>query len=451
MKITLAVLALVVAAAVLSWADGRSGRDRPPSYVTATVESGMLRRIVSAGGSLQPLVSVDVSSQLSGRIEAVLADFNDPVRVGQPLARLDRQTWEAEVSEARAALDVARTNVEIETASVDNAEAALASALAEMKVLEARLGRARAVEREAGRALERMRTLHARGTLADESLDEARGTFERAQADVEAATAELEVHRQTIAMARAALRRVEAELANARARVPERAAVLDRSRANLERTVIRSPVDGVVIDRNVDEGQTVAASLEAPKLFTVAGDLAEMEVHARVDEADIGRLRVGQSATFTVDAFPERVFEARVVQIRRAPKVVQNVVTYTVILRTANPDRILLPGMTAVVQVVVFEQGPVLKVPSSALRFTPSRAGPDGGQEVALPTGEGEPEVVWVTGADGTPEARAIRVGTGDPAARALVGGALEAGDEVIVGEIAAPAGRRLFGIRIGF
>jgi len=234
---------------------------------------------------------------------------------------------------------------------------------------------------------------------------------------------------------------------NARASIPQREALLELAEIELQRTVIRAPIDGIVIRRNVSEGQTVAASLEAPTLFTIAQDLTEMELHARIDETDIGRVKVGQPAEFTVDAHPGRVFEGRVTQIRKAPEVVQNVVTYTVVIETRNDERRLLPGMTANIRVLVMESEPVLKLPLAALAFRPGAipAADDTGG------GPGRGETVWTLDAGGEPRPVTVTTGARDRSHVALAAGPLAPGDRVITNEVTQQAGRSVLGLRIGF
>jgi len=286
--------------------------------------------------------------------------------------------------------------------------------------------------------------------VTEEKLEQNRADFRRASADLLAAMAEQEVHEQNIAIARSEMHSAEAELLDAEARIPEKSALLELATVDLEKTIIRSPIDGVIIDRQINEGQTVAASLEAPKLFTIAGDLSSMEVHVNVDEADIGQIHTGQRSTFTVDAFPGLSFKGQVEQVRKSPDLIQNVVTYKVIVATKNPELRLLPGMTALVQLVVMESDETIKIPAAALRFTPK--GVTGEEPAQDWTGdEGQPARVWVLDKLGQPSARQVNIGMSDTYSSQMLGGPLSAGDEVIVNEIPVKDEHRLFGIRIGF
>ena len=247
--------------------------------------------------------------------------------------------------------------------------------------------------------------------------------------------------------AEAQLRVTEAMLKNAAAQVVQNEAALRQAQVDLERTFIRAPVDGTVVGRSVDVGQTVAASLQAPTLFTIAQDLRNMQVDTNVDEADVGRVKVGQAATFTVDSFPGRVFTGEVVQIRKAPLVVQNVVTYDVVVTAKNPEQRLLPGMTANVRIVIEQKESVLQVPNAALRFRPAgmeapererpaRPGGGSGRGGGGPAGR-----VWVLGPDGKPAALTIQLGIGDGTYTEVAKGDVKEGQQVIVG-VAVPGDR---------
>jgi HlyD family secretion protein len=237
------------------------------------------------------------------------------------------------------------------------------------------------------------------------------------------------------------VRRIEAELQQARTAVPEKEAVLRAAQADLDRTVIRSPIDGVVVGRFVNEGQTLAVGLESRPTFMVAHRLEDMEIHAQVDEADIGRISGGQRAHFTVDSYPDRRFEAEVRQIRKAPQNQQNVVTYTVVLSTSNLDGALLPGMTALVKIVIEHQEDVLKVPLAALRFQP------GGAKPAEDPGR---YGVWVRSASGALRRVPVTVGAAGAEQVAVKGGELVEGGQVAIGQTVRPAGIELLGIRFG-
>jgi HlyD family secretion protein len=338
------VAVLAAAAALFYGRDAFEGEQ--PAYRFAKVERGDIKSIVSASGSLRPVVTVLVGSQVSGKISELLADFNSPVKASQVIGRIDPAAFEAKVWQLEADLQVARANVSMQEAS--------------LLAMKADIDGARSALKDAEQDYARKKELLDRRAVAQSVVDKAIAVRDQAVAKVSASVAKLRMQ--------------EAQVQHAHASVEEKQAELKQRQLDLSYTIIRSPVDGVVISRNVDVGQTVAASLQAPTLFTIAQDLREMQVEVSVDEADIGRIKEGQEVTFSVDAFPERDYAGAVTQIRKAPTEISNVVTYTVIVGAANTDFSLLPGMTANVSMVVGAREDVLKVENAALRFRPADA-----------------------------------------------------------------------------
>jgi HlyD family secretion protein len=259
------------------------------------------------------------------------------------------------------------------------------------------------------------------------------------------------IKEQAIEMAEAETRMAEASVENARAVVAQKKAVLDQAQLDLDRTIIRSPIDGLVIHRDVNPGQTVAVSLEAKTLFKIAKDLRIMEVHGNVDEADVGHTKPGQIARFTVDAYPDRTFTGRVIQVRKFPQVAQNVVTYTTIISAPNPDLLLLPGMTAQLQIVTSDSGDVLKIPNQALRFRPDGLSLRAGSK----SGEGESAersaTVWIPDDYGQPVPVRVQLGVEDSNSSELRGGPLTEGQPLIVGVGSSQTQNGFLGIRLGF
>jgi HlyD family secretion protein len=423
------------------------GTEASSSYLTAPVERGDVSTTLSATGSLRALVTVQVGSQLSGQIAELLVDFNDEVKQGQPLAELDPSTFQSQVHAAEAALEVARAEILKQRAELQTAISEVASARHGLDVAAAHVESARAELNEAERDLKRKRTLAGTKVLAQAHVDQATTAHRSAAADLRAAEAVVGVAKEAVVAAGARQLMADANLLYAQAAEREQAAELDQARIDLERTVIAAPIDGVVIGRDVDRGQTVAASLEAPTLFTLAQDLHQMEVHASIDEADIGRIRLGQQSRFTVDAYPDRVFAGTVIQIRKAPQLIQNVVTYTVVLSTQNPDLALLPGMTAIVHVLVDEAEDVLKVANAALRFQPpgDAIGDAAVAGEALDASGGA--VVWVLDKNDRPAPVSVTLGSSNEIATEIVAGPLRAGQRVIVGTVATAPDRSWFGI----
>jgi HlyD family secretion protein len=428
----------------------RAGPSRADArYVTAPVERGEIRRTITATGTLNAILNVEVGSQLSGQIAQLFVDFNDEVKRGQPLAELDQRSFLARRAEAEAAAEAAKVNVDIQKQRLERARIDARDAEAQRAVLQARIDNAKIRLDAAEKELERKEALRQRGASSTVELDDSRSRRDLAAAALREAQAIAAAQENAVEGTKVDLERARAELASAEASVPQKEAALHAAAIDVDRTTIRSPIDGVVVGRNVNEGQTLATTLEARTLFIIAGDLRRMEIHAKVDETDIGKIEVGQEAVFTVDAHPGRQFLATVRQIRKAPQVQQNVVTYTVVLATDNPDNLLLPGMTALVRITVSRTGQVLKIPLSALRFAPSGEVPRPVPPEAVV--EGRPASIWVPGEDGTPKPVAIGVGEDDANQVAVLSGPLSEGDRVFVAELGGAPPRQLFGIRIGF
>ncbi len=325
----LLVLLIAVAGALALWQF--VWREDAATYEIQTVElsRGSIERSISATGSVEALVTADVSSQLSGQVSAVKVDFNSQVAKGDILAVIDPRTFEFRVASAEADLAIAKTNVAVQDANV---------------------AKAKALVGQAQSALDRQKRLAETNATPAATLESAETQLTTAKADLQVA---------------------EAQLANARATVTQREADLSQAKLDLDRTRLRSPIDGVVIARDIDPGSTVAASLQAPVLVQIAQDLTRIQILVLVDEADIGAIETGQDVTFTVDAFPNRVFSGKVAQVRIAGTTTNNVVTYTVVVRAENPQRKLLPGMTATVRIVTGTRHDVLRVPNGAVRFSP--------------------------------------------------------------------------------
>jgi HlyD family secretion protein len=363
-------LALVAVAggSLLCW---RSGRE--PAYVTVPVAKSDLVRSIVTTGSVNPVVTVQVGTYVSGPIQTISCDFNTEVEAGQLCAKIDPRPYQE---------------------ALDQAKANLASA-------EAQLRKDRATLAYAKINYERDRGLLETGVVSQDTVDSDRSVYEQALSQVHLDQAEIE----------------------------QRRAALAAAQVNLDYTNIVSPVKGTVVSRNVDVGQTVAASFQTPTLFLIAQDLTKMQVDTNVSESDIGLARVGQRATFSVEAHPQREFVGTVVQVRRAPITVQNVVTYDVVIGVDNPEHLLFPGMTANARIIVEERKGVLAVPTRALRFEPGGVGAAAAREPARAEG---PEVFVLR--DGQATRVPVTLGLDDGTQVEVTGGSLAAGDAVIVG-----------------
>ncbi|WP_086993828.1 efflux RND transporter periplasmic adaptor subunit [Rhizobium sullae] len=355
------VTAIAVSA---TWASDPSPRQESV-YRFAAIERGDLISAVTATGQLAPVATVTVSTQISGQIDQIFADFNAPVRRGDVIATFDAISFETAVVQAGAEVGMAN----------------------------AALLKANVAAKEAAAVFERSDSLlnHGAGSLADRNKAEAVKQLGGAQ------------------------------LLEARSMVQRAEAALKQAQTNLERTRIRSPVDGVVVDRSIEVGQIVAASLQAPTLFTIAQDLRDMQVNMSIDESAIGRISPGLRVEFTVDAYPGRSFAGRVEQVRLSPTTSENVVTYTVVVKAPNPDLVLLPGMTATARIIVTERNDVLKTPAAAMRFRQS----------APPVPDAA--VLWLE-KDGELQPVNVKLGVTDGDMIEIIGEALAPGDQVAVG-----------------
>jgi HlyD family secretion protein len=354
-----------------------------PFFKTAKAARGDLQAAVTATGTVNAVTTVLVGTQVSGTIKELYVDYNSPVKKGQVLAQIDPVSLQAQVDQARANLRLAEANVE----------------------------KAVAAAQDAKRTFERNKTLYTANFIARSDLDTA----------------------ETNASSTAA------SLSAARAQVQQNRAALTLADTNLRNTRILSPVDGTVISRSIDVGQTVAASFQTPTLFNIAQDLTRMQIDTNVDEADIGKVKVGQPVTFTVDAYPEAPFQGDVSVVRNAPTTVQNVVTYDVVVKVANPDLKLKPGMTANVSIIIDRRTAALKVPNAALRFRPAdREGRGTSSTAARPKDgkdgreAGRGQAVWILEGR-TPKRIAVTAGISDGQFTEVVSGDLKEGQDVIV------------------
>jgi len=369
------IVVLLVIGVVLFALFGRNmfGSKESVIYETAVIERRDIASYVTAIGTVSAVTTVEVGTQVSGTIKEIYVDYNSAVKKGQMIALIDPTTFEAQVEQAKANLMQAK----------------------------AALQKAKATLEDAQRNLNRQKMLWDRDLIARSDLDSAQTNYDLAVAGVSEAEA-------NVYQAQAALKRAETDLGYTR---------------------IYSPVDGIVVSRDVDAGQTVAASFQTPTLFTIAQDLTKMQIETNVDEADIGEVKEGLSVTFTVDAYPEAVFSGTIKQVRIASSVVENVVTYPVIIDVANPDLMLKPGMTANVTIITDKKEDVLAVPSAALRYRPS--------DYLGNTLRGR--VIWVL-ENGKPSPKEVKVGITDGAYVEILQGDLSEGQLVVIGEEANSA-----------
>lgn len=354
------ILIFLIAGAAIGYTYFYRGKDSAVKYRMAKAERGNLSAFVTANGTINPVITVMVGSQVSGTIQKLYADYNSQVKTDQLIAQIDPAIFQAQVSQAKAKLENAR-------ATFLNAQADISTAKANVESNRANVIKAKVSVDDTKRSLGRSLELFSHNLISASDRDAAQTAYDSALAQLEAARAQLSA-------SEAQLDSAKAKLEAARAQIKQSEAELELAQVNLDHCKITAPVTGIVISRNVDVGQTVAASLQAPTLFTIAQDLTEMQVDTNVSEADIGRVAIGQEATFTVDAFPNLTFLGKVTDIRNAPVTVQNVVTYDVVILVKNPELKLRPGMTANASILVAQRENALKIPNSALRFRPDFA-----------------------------------------------------------------------------
>ena len=402
-RISLILGVLAIALVIGGYVFFNGERKIPIRYRTAPLEEGSIVSVITATGTINPITTVQVGSQVSGMIESLHADFNSKVKAGQVVARVDPFPY-------RARRDQAEANLANANASVAKARSDLAQRKREM---------------------ERAKALVGQQFVSQNEMDVALTAYEGAGA----------------------------QLKLAEAAVKQAAAALEAAELDLKYTVIRSPVDGVVISRLVEVGQRISANFSIPTLFLIAEDVTKMQVDTNVSEADIGGITEGKEAGFSVDAYPGELFQGKVRQVRNAPISIQNVVTYDVVVEVDNPNFRLKPGMTANVSIVVARRDGALKIPNAALRFTPPlenrgaalssvrpAASPTSSDPKSLAaSSDGRAKLVWRLDANGDPESIALQVGISDGIFTEAASGELRPGDHVIVG-MELPRGDRRAG-----
>ncbi len=438
--VRLAVVAAAAAVAAGAWL-WWSQTSRPATeFTTAVIGRGTIEAAVSTTGTCNAVVMVQVGSQVSGNIKELHADFNTRVSKGQLVALIDPEPFAESARQAEAAWSAARANAANAVAASAKAEADVAAAEASQASQEAAYVKSRVALQDAETKLGRRAELLRQGLIDREDYDTAQATYGSAASDAVAAAAQVNAAVHNVAAAQAALQASDTQVAAARAQVDQSYSALQQARINLRHTRILAPVDGTVVSRHFDTGQTVAASFQAPDIFDIAQDLTKMQVDTNVDEGDIGRLKVGQRATFTVDAYPGVVFRGEITQIRKAPITIQNVVTYDAVIGVANPDLKLFPGMTATVRIVVERRENALLLPNAALRFQPG-AGAAGTSAGGAAAGPGVRTVYVPDGKRAM--AVAVRTGASDARFTAIEEGALREGQHVIIGGAAAPTSNK--------
>lgn len=434
------IVLLIVAVFAYIWWSKSSSAD---SFVTNKITRGTVEVDVSATGTLQAVTTVQVGSQVSGTVAWLGADFKSHVKRGQVIAKLDPALFQAQVDTARANLTNAQAGVQAALTDINNQKANVQAAKANDLANQA--------QRDDALSLAK-RDEQLKGIIADRDIEASENQARTAAAHYGQSTSQ-------IGQAQAQVQTSQAKLKQAQATVEQTQAQLAQANINLEHSVITSPIDGVVISRDVDIGQTVAASLQAPTLFVIANDVTAMQVLGSIDEADVGQVREGGKANFTVDAYPGQTFTGEINQLRLNSQTLQNVVTYTAVINVANPDEKLMPGMTANITIPVARRDNVLRVPNAALRFKPDISSQQQKQSQATTTtapgqqpnqgatrnpAGGAPgnssnqrpsQTIWLLNANRQLESRVVRTGITDGRVTEIISGDLQEGEAVVIGQ----------------
>jgi HlyD family secretion protein len=419
----LIVAALVVAAGYFLFGRGES----EIAYRLAPVETGPIVSLVSAAGTVELGASVPVVAQAAGEVTEVVADYNAQVTAGDVLARLDPTTAVARQDMARADLNVARGAIDIAESQIELARRQVDNALASLESARAAVTAAGLAVSDAERDLTITRKLAATGDAARMETERAKSTRGRAGTDFAAAKARETAAVASYDAAQAQLEVSQSQLKNARATLAAREIAVRQAEQDVEHTTIRAPVSGVIMARNITDRQVVNAG---QVLFTLTEDLRKIELHARIDEADVGRIAPGQAASFGFGAYPGRTFQGQVAGIRKMPQIAEGIVTYVAVIVANNDELLFLPGMTAEIRIVVDSRDNVLKVPKAALRFVPPVADTQSGASAGQPAAG---ETVWLLSGE-RPQPVPVRTGISDGVYTEIVEGQLKSGQEVIVG-----------------
>ena len=421
-----ASLALALAAAGAVW---RAHLRNAITYDTVPVERGPIQAKVTATGNLNAVVDVLVSSQVSGNIKALYADWNSKVRKGQLVALIDPQIFQAQVDQATATFRSAQSATITAQAQLEKTQSDLSAANATEKDAEAIAAKDLANETNAKAQWQRAEMLLHEQIIAQQDYDTAKANYDASQAQVTADQAQIDAAKQNMQSAQASVKVAQNQLATAQAQERQTQAALQQAQINLDHCQIYAPVDGTVIARRMDVGQTVASTLNPPTIFEIAQDLTKMQVDTNVDESDVGNVAKGQQATFIVDSYPGTTFHGVVADIRKAPIITQNVVTYDVVITVDNSDFKLLPGMTANVTILTAKLDDTLKVPNSVLRFRPSAPVL---KKTGLPAPQADKQQIYVLRA-GNLAAVPVRFGLSDGKYTAVTSDQLQPGAQVVV------------------
>ncbi len=410
-KILIGILIILILGAIAFELFKLKSKENNLKFRTEKVARGDIEATITATGTVNPVTTVLVGTQVSGTIKNIYVDFNSPVNKGQVIAQIDDAQFITKVRQAEANLESAKASVENARANIENLKARLNASKAD-------IDRERVAVTDVRINLGRIKKLWEERLASQKDMDSSQNAYDSQVAQLKSLEA---THDSNIAQLNAA----EAQYKTSLAQVKQSEASLDTVRLDLEHTRILAPVNGIVVSRNVDVGQTVAASFQTPTLFNIAEDMTKMQIYSNISEADIGKIKVGQTVEFTVDAYPDTIFQGKVSEIRNAPIIIQNVVTYDVVVKVDNPELKLKPGMTANVSVEVSNKKDVLRIPNAALRFRPSES-----QNTVGARGKGSG--VWII-KEGKSKRISVIAGISDGNYTELISGDIREGQELIV------------------
>lgn len=435
------ILGTIILALGGYWFYNNQSEQKRITFETVGIERGDLEMIVSASGTLDATNSVEVGTQVSGVIEKVLVDFNDQVKKGQVIAQIDTRNLASTMEQATARALQAELQYAQRKRSYDFAKKYNSEGGKDLSILEAEASveQIRSQMELSKRNFERYKNLFEDGVVSRVEFETSEADYLRLKANYAAANAML--NRANANVSNVDLKKSEDDLKSAKANYASAKADLKKAKINLDYAIIRAPIDGIVISRNIEVGQTVAATFQTPVLFTIANDLTKMEIEASIDEADIGYIKEGQPVSFSVDAYTEEIFKGKVEQIRLQPKVVANVVTYSVIVNANNDNLKLMPGMTANLDVLTAQRKNVLKAPIKALNFSPPTAYLEPWRQyleeeavaIKINNNNWKPGILWKV-EDNQLVPKKIQIGMSDGSFSEIKGNNFTAGDQVVIG-----------------
>lgn len=419
----------ILISSAIGWQLWRTHSQNAITYETTPLERGIVQASVTATGAVNAVVDVQVGSQVSGNIKALYADFNTKVTKGQLVALIDPAIFQTQVDQAMASRNSAQSTVVAAIAQVQKANSDLSGTMAAARTANAVMAKDSASAVNAQAQFGRLSSLFNDGITSKEDHELAKATMDASNAQVVADQASIDQARQAVQSAKDQVAVTQAQLGSAKGQEGQAISLLAQANLNLAHTRITAPVDGTVIARRMDVGQTVAASFAAPTVFEIAQDLTKMQLDTNVDESDVGNIKAGQKATFTVDAYPATTFQGKVIAVRKAPIITTNVVTYDVVIAVSNPDLKLFPGMTANARILTTKIDDTFKVPNAVLRIHPSAAVL---KEFGLSTGPTGKQQVYVL-RDRKLQAVPVEFGISDGQYTAVVSRGLQAGEQVVL------------------